>query len=75
MVLILGNRRVDNQEIKLDEITKEYCSHYGLELETQLLREISRKRMPKRVSHIQNFGSVQSMNKETVLIFRKRRII
>ncbi|MGZ9586472.1 DNA methyltransferase [Paenibacillus marinisediminis] len=71
MVLTLGNRRVDDKEIKLDEITKEFCINNGLELEAELVRNISRKRMPARVSHVNNIGPVQSMNAETVLILRK----
>ncbi|MBD2848540.1 modification methylase [Paenibacillus sp. IB182496] len=71
MVLTLGNRRVDNTEIKLDEITKEFCIKNGLEIEAEIDRSISRKRIPKMVSRIENIGPVQSMNSETVLIFRK----
>jgi site-specific DNA-methyltransferase (cytosine-N4-specific) len=71
MVLTLGNRRVDNKEIKLDQITKEFCTSNGLELEATIVREIKRKRIPKMVSHVSNFGPVQSMNTETVLILRK----
>lgn len=71
MVLTLGNRRVDDKEIKLDEITKEFCINNGLELEAEFVRNISRKRMPTRVSHVNNLGPVQSMTAETVLILRK----
>ncbi len=71
MVLTLGNRRVDNIEIRLDEITKEYCLEKGMTLEAKLNRVIPRKRMPRKISYIENHGSVSSMNKETVLIFRK----
>lgn len=71
MVLTLGNRRVDNIEIRLDEITKEYCLLNGMTLEAKLNRGIPRKRIPKRISHLENHGSVSSMDKETVLILRK----
>lgn len=73
MVLTLGNRRVDNQEIKLDEITKEFCINNGLEVEAEVVRNIYRKRMPTMVSHVSNVGPVKSMNAETVLILRKGR--
>ncbi|WP_404467111.1 DNA methyltransferase [Planococcus rifietoensis] len=73
MVLTLGNRRVDNIEVPLDVITKEFCVANGMEVEAILNREIPRKNMPRRVSHIVNLGSVSSMNKEVVLILRKRR--
>lgn len=75
MVLTLGNRRVDNQEIQLDEITKEFCTSNGLIVEAKLNREIPRKRMPKKISHIENYGPVQSMNSETVIVLRKRRVL
>ncbi|MCY8999245.1 DNA methyltransferase [Bacillus spizizenii] len=72
IILTLGNRRVDNVEIKLDEITKEYCLENGMSLEAKLKREIPRKRMPRKISRIKNHGAVSSMNKETVLILRKK---
>ncbi|EEL61843.1 DNA methyltransferase (plasmid) [Bacillus cereus] len=72
MVLTLGNRRVDNIEIQLDEITKEFCESQGMLMEVELKRQIPRKRMPKKVSRIKNHGSVSSMNNETVLILRKK---
>lgn len=74
MVLTLGNRRVDNIEIRLDEITKEFCLENGMVLEAKLSRGIHRKRMPRKVSYIENHGSVSSMNKETVLILRKKGV-
>ncbi|WP_348621573.1 DNA methyltransferase [Paenibacillus polymyxa] len=74
MVLTLGNRRVDNKEIKLDEITKEFCINNGLEVEAEIVRNISRKRMPAMVSHVSNVGPVKSMNSETVLILRKGEV-
>lgn len=71
IVLTLGNRRVDNQEIQLDEITKEYCENNGMFLEAKILRKIISKRMPKKVSRVENCGPVDSMNTETVVILRK----
>ncbi|MCY7847979.1 modification methylase [Bacillus haynesii] len=71
MVLTLGNRRVDNKEIKLDQITKEFCINNGMKFEAEIGRNIKRKRIPKMVSHISNYGPVKSMNAETVLILRK----
>lgn len=73
MLLTLGNRRVDNQEIELDEITKEYCIRLGMDFEAKISRNIPIKRMPRKVSHLENHGPVQSMNTEKVLILRKKR--
>lgn len=72
MVLTLGNRRVDNVEVSLDKITKEFCLNNGMIEEANLTREIPRKRMPKRVSQVKSHGSVSSMNKEIILILRKK---
>lgn len=71
MVLTLGNRRVDNTEFPLVEITKELGAELQMTLLYSLNRKILNKRMPIRVSKIQNHGAVNSMSKETVLIFQK----
>ncbi|NQL78450.1 modification methylase [Streptococcus suis] len=70
LVLTLGNRRVDNQVVPLSDITEEYLEKKGLRLETLITRNIPQKRMPRKVSRVDNHA-VESMNQEYVLIFRK----
>jgi site-specific DNA-methyltransferase (cytosine-N4-specific) len=70
LVLTLGNRRVDNQVVPLSDITEEYLKKNGLTLETSITRNIPQKRMPRKVSRVKN-DSVESMNQEYVLIFKK----
>lgn len=70
MILTLGNRRVDNKILPLTEITKEFLVDKGFCVEAELSRNIPVKRMPKRVSRVNN-ESVSSMNTEYVLILRK----
>ena len=71
IVLTLGNRRVDNVEIPLDEISIEIADKNKMALEVKLERNIPCKRMPKKVSNVRAYGAVSSINKEKVLIFRK----
>ncbi|HFU3985829.1 TPA: modification methylase, partial [Streptococcus suis] len=70
LVLTLGNRRVDNQVVPLSAITEEYLEKNGLKLEASITRNIPQKRMPRKVSRVDN-SSVESMNQEYVLIFKK----
>ena len=51
-------------------IAKEYLKKNGLTLETSITRNIPQKRMPRKVSRVKN-DSVESMNQEYVLIFKK----
>ena len=53
------------------EITTEIFTQLGLRKESVFTRIITSKKMPLRVSNIDKKGAVESMNKETVLIFRK----
>lgn len=71
IVLTLGNRRVDNKILPLTEITKEYFLEQNFVLEAEFSRNIPVKRMPRRVSTV-NEKSVESMNTEYVLILKKR---
>ncbi len=71
IVLTLGNRRVDNKVVPLSSITQEYFENIGFELETSITRNIPIKRMPRRVSKVDN-NPVESMNQEYVLILRKK---
>ncbi|HFU4533082.1 TPA: hypothetical protein ACGPBJ_001585, partial [Streptococcus suis] len=73
LVLTLGNRRVDNRVLPLSVITEEFLEKKGLKLEISIIRNIPQKRMPRKVSRVDN-SSVESMNREYVLIFRKRNI-
>lgn len=73
LVLTLGNRRVDNRVLPLSAITEEFLEKKGLKLEISIIRNIPQKRMPRKVSRVDN-SSVESMNREYVLIFRKGNI-
>lgn len=71
IILTLGNRRVDNKVLPLTDITKEFFLSKNFVLEAEFSRNIPIKRMPRRVSVVDN-KSVESMNSEYVLILRKR---
>jgi len=71
MVLTLGNRMVDRLEFPFIEVNKEIAQYYGLELIHIINRNIINKRMPIRVSRLSDGKPVDSMSKETVLLFRK----
>jgi len=71
MVLTLGNRRVDNKEFHFDILNDRLAKKYGLSEEAMITRNIQGKRMPSKVSHIRNLGSVKSMSKEYVKIYKK----
>ena len=68
--MTLGNRRVDNQVVPLSAITEEYLEKNGLKLEASITRNIPQKRMPRKVSRVDN-SSVESMNIEYIMIFKK----
>lgn len=72
MILTLGNRMVDRIEFPFIEINKQIARYYELDLTQVLSRNILNKRMPSRVSRLSDGKPVNSMSKETVLIFRKR---
>jgi len=71
MVLTLANRRIDNTEFPLVDITQELASYHGLRLDGLINRNIQNKRMPYKVSRVSEHGAVSSMSKETVLMFSK----
>ena len=71
MLLTLGNRMVDRIEFPFVEINKEIANHYGLSLVSTVNRNIVKKRMPYRVSRLADGKPVESMSKETVLLFTK----
>ncbi|ADL02941.1 MULTISPECIES: DNA adenine methylase [Clostridia] len=71
MLLTLGNRMVDRLEFPFIDVNKEIAQYYGLELIHVINRNIMKKRMPIRVSRLSDGKPVDSMSKETVLLFRK----
>lgn len=71
LVLTLGNRRVDNIQIPFDKINDMLAEENGLVLDSTITRNIFCKRIPAKVSRINNIGSVKSMTKEYVKIYRK----
>jgi len=71
MVLTLGNRRVDNQEIRFDLFNDLLAKKFGLELDSTISRKIIGKRMPSKVSTVKNCGAVNSINKEYIKVYRK----
>lgn len=73
MVLTLANRTVDRQEFPFIDINIELAKHYKLEYVYSLNRNILNKRMPYRVSRLSDGKPVNSMSKETVLLFRKEK--
>ncbi len=72
MVLTLGNRRVDNQELAFDQYNDYLAQKYNFIKETTLRRKIMGKRMPSKVSCVAEQGAVESMSKEYIKIYRKR---
>lgn len=71
IVLTLGNRMVDRLEFPFIDVNIEIAQYYGLELIHVINRNIMKKRMPVRVSRLSDGKPVDSMSKETVLLFRK----
>lgn len=65
LVWTIGNRNVNNKEVKNDLILTELLQNKGLLLITNLTRDILSKRMPGR----NNFS--ETMKKEKILIFKK----
>ncbi|MBE9908982.1 DNA methyltransferase [Enterococcus casseliflavus] len=73
MLFTVGNRRVDGILQPLDRITEDIFSELGLRKEQVFTRNILSKKMPSHLSNVNNNGSVKSMNKETVLIYKKEK--
>ena len=71
LVLTIGNRRVDNQEIPFSVLNDRLAILNGMELETEFSRSIQGKRMPSMVSRLPDIGPVKSMNLEFVKIYQK----
>ena len=62
---------VDRLEFPFIDINSEIAEHYGLKLIHVITRNIVNKRMPARVSRLADGQPVNSMSKETVLLFKK----
>ena len=71
IILTLGNRRIDDIEFPFIQLNEDLANHYGLVQVYKLTRNIVNKRMPYKVSKLLDGKSVQSISKETVLIFQK----
>ncbi len=65
LVWTIGNRNVNKQVVQNDLILKELFAYKGIQLFTDLEREILSKRMPGR----NNFSNM--MSKEKIIIFKK----
>ena len=65
MIWTLGNRRISNIEVPLDDIMRELLEFHGCSFVHKLEREIPSKRMAKRNK------IASTMGKESILIMRK----
>lgn len=71
-VWTLGNRKIAKQEIFMNRIMIELCSHYNLSLVTSFSRKISNKRMPEISAYTAESKESQStMTREHILVFTK----
>ncbi len=73
VIFTVGNRRVDGIEQPFDKITENIFKSLGLRKVELFKRNILFKKMPKKISKIKNKGSVESMSKETVIIYKKEK--
>jgi site-specific DNA-methyltransferase (cytosine-N4-specific) len=71
MILTLGNRRVDNHEVRFDQFNDALATKYGMELDSTITRKIIGKRMPSKVSNIENVGAVSSISTEYIKVYRR----
>ena len=71
IILTLGNRRVDNKEVRFDVFNDMLADKYNLKLDSTITRNIIGKRMPSKVSSVKDVGSVSSISTEYVKIYRK----
>ena len=71
-VWTLGNRKIAQQEILMNDIMIELCLHYKLSLVTSFSRNILNKRMPEISAYTgENKESQTTMNREHILVFVK----
>lgn len=73
MILTLGNRRVDDCEIRFDAFNDELAHKYGMKIDSTITRTIMGKRMPQKVSQLQNIGAVSSISTEYVKVYRREK--
>lgn len=71
MIFTLGNRRVDNQEVRFDQFNDDLANKYGMRLDSTITRNIMGKRMPSKVSKIKDIGAVSSISTEYVKVYRR----
>lgn len=71
IIFTLGNRRVDNREVRFDQFNDDLATKYGLELDSTITRNIIGKRMPRKVSKVENIGAVSSISTEYVKVYRR----
>lgn len=71
-VWTLGNRKIAKQEILMNDIMIELCTHYQLSLVTSFTRKILNKRMPEVSAYTgENKESQTTMTREHILVFAK----
>lgn len=71
-VWTLGNRKIAKQEILMNKIMIELCTHYQLSLITSFTRKILNKRMPEISAYTGgNKVSQTTMTREHILVFTK----
>jgi len=70
---IVGNRRVKNETLPTDEITREFFEDNGFKHIDTLVRNIPHKRMPARNSPTNVVGKLSTtMNHEYIVVMQKR---
>lgn len=75
-VWTLGNRKIAKQEILMNKIMIEMCSHYELSLVTSFSRKILNKRMPEISAYTgENKTSQTTMTREHILVFAKEALV
>lgn len=70
VILTLGNRTVDSTLIDLTSISKKYLNNCNFKVIKKIERNITSKRTPK-ILKVNKNKTIQSMNKEYVLIAKK----
>lgn len=73
IILTVGNRRVNNRVVEFNKIIVELCKLYNIDLIYEFSRNIINKRMPSKISKLKDDSSVESMNKEQILILKRVR--
>ncbi len=72
LILTVGNRKVNNNEIKFNKIINELANKIGLNKIQEFSRNIpTSKKIAVKTSRLANGKSVNSINKEYILIFKK----